>query len=80
MIFARRPLPSHQLVFGNGEHHRTLTKEHIPEDRVGTHLGVDGDDTSSNELIFSIYNIHVFYALVDLAEIVIHLLEPLPRC
>lgn len=80
IIFARRPVSSCQLSFGNGKHYCTTTKEQIPQDGVRTHLDVDGDNTSLNEPISLTGNIRIVYALVDLVEVVIHFLQPLPHC
>lgn len=59
---------------------QTFLKEKVPEDGVGGHLGVDGDDASPDYLIACMRGKQVVDALVDLVKVVVYLLEPTPLC
>ena len=68
-----------KCVLDSGQDKRhTLLKEKIPEDGIGGHLGVDGDDAAPDNLIPWMGGEQVVDAIVDVIKVMVDLLEPAP--
>lgn len=62
----------------NKEKQQTLLKEKVPENGIGGHLGINGDDASPDDLVPCMHGKQVVDARVDLVKVVVYLLEAAP--